>query len=162
MGDASTIRMDSGQMFDHLKQEPRALEVVIVDIDAFFAENLKKLCGREGICVNCCSGCATSNGHFDFSGMDMTLQPVVRWSMIMTMTEAAEKIKQLRKQYGWSRTKGFLKKDGCGLPRAARSIYCQMTHCRALDKFYTNNDWRRLSSLINELRTLRTEEKALI
>ena len=154
--------MDNGQMFDHLKQEPRSIDLIVADLDAFWTDAVKKVCGREGMCINCCSGCASNNASFDYVGVDMRLQPVERWKLVAKIPKAKKQLSQLKKEYGWSKTKGFLKKDGCVLPRSKRSIYCQMTHCRAIDKFYTNNDWRRLSSLINELRTLRTKEKALI
>ena len=164
---------DNKQKFDDPNRKPpmtvsRRLAIA-QQLDEFFSEAISQCCGTKDKCSNCCSWCATANGHFELIGSKIGgkfAQPytehVLRTALIDQVPAALAQLNKLKKDFKWTAKKGFLTKTGCSLPRDKRSVYCQSTHCVHMDPYLGNKNWALLEQLLTELREMRINSLDLI
>lgn len=144
------------------------IQLIADKIEQFFGEATKACCGKD--CDNCCSGCASSNGHFDYFGVKVNskfpheskMHHVLRCEKIKGIPEAMEQLNRLKSIHGWSDKDGFWTSKGCRLPRTARSSYCQQTQCRWIGEYLKGKSWVPLDEAIAQLKEVRKELALLI
>lgn len=151
-------------------EKKKEMQLIAARIGAFFQDALDKCCGKQGSCDNCCSGCASSNAHFDYLGVQVDgkypyeskMHQVLRWQELSKITAAMVQLNALKDRYDWDPQFGFLASSGCKLPRVERSVYCQTTQCKYIAEHINPTNWNLLYEDVSKLKEIRKELGLLI